>query len=312
MTVPRLILVLSENWTMVDPRDLPALVRMAVDAEEAGFDAVMVSEHVVLGPGADAGGLPANPRDYALPGNQDPRMPWPSSLVLLAAVAAATERIRLVAGAIIPPLRHPALLAKELATLDLLSRGRLVVQPTVSWHRDEYEALGVPFELRGELLDEHLAAWRVLWRETPASFAGQHYAFADVTLEPKPFLPEGPPLWFGGQRLHERLLRRLVTYGAGFNPLGSPSPEDLRWLRTAMGDAGRRMDELEMVGGTRGTFPDASSVADLDAALAAIPSQLAAGFTSICIKPSQFTDDPAAVRALCRTVVDRVAAMETA
>ncbi len=239
MTATRLILVLSENWTMVDPRDLPALVRMAVDAEEAGFDAVMVSEHVVLGPGAGAQGLPANPRDYALPGNQDPRMPWPSSLVLLAAVAAATERIRLVAGAIIPPLRHPAMLAKELATLDLLSRGRLVVQPTVSWHRDEYEALGVPFELRGELLDEHLAAWRVLWRETPASFAGHHYAFADVTLEPKPFRPEGPPLWFGGQRLHERLLRRLVSYGAGFNPLGAPSPEDLRRLRTAMGDAGR-------------------------------------------------------------------------
>ena len=310
MTAPRLILVLSENWTMVDPRDLPALVRMAVDAEEAGFDAVMVSEHVVLGPGADASGLPANPRDYALPGNQDPRTPWPSSLVLLAAVAAATERIRLVAGAIIPPLRHPALLAKELATLDLLSRGRLVVQPTVSWHRDEYEALGVPFELRGELLDEHLAAWRVLWRETPASFAGHHYAFAEVTLEPKPFRPEGPPLWFGGQRLHERLLRRLVTYGAGFNPLGVPSPEDLQRLRAAMGDAGRRMDELEMVGGTRGAFPDASSVADLDVALAAIPPQLTAGFTSICIKPSQFTDDPAAVRALCRTVIDRVAGME--
>jgi probable F420-dependent oxidoreductase len=312
MTAPRLILILSENWTMVDPRDLPAVVRMAVDAEEAGFDAVMVSEHVVLGPGADAQGLPTNPRDYALPANQDPRMPWPSSLVLLAAVAAATERIRLVAGAIIPPLRHPALLAKELATLDLLSRGRLVVQPTVSWHRDEYEALGVPFELRGELLDEHLAAWRVLWRETPASFAGRHYAFADVTLEPKPFRPEGPPMWFGGQRLHERLLRRLVSYGAGFNPLGAPSPEDLQRLRTAMGDAGREMHELEMVGGTRGTFPDASSVADLGAALERIPAQLAAGFTSICIKPSQFTDDPGAVRALCRSVVDRVAGMEFA
>ena len=88
MTPPKLILILSENWTMTSPRDLPSLVRFAVEAEQAGFDAVMVSEHVVLGPGADSDGLPSNPRDYALPGNQDPTTPWPSSLVLLSAVAA--------------------------------------------------------------------------------------------------------------------------------------------------------------------------------------------------------------------------------
>ncbi len=92
---------------MTSARDLPSLVRFSVEAEEAGFDAVMVSEHVVLGPGADADGLPANPRDYALPGNQDPSTPWPSSLLLLAAVAAATSRLRLVAGAIIPPAPTP-------------------------------------------------------------------------------------------------------------------------------------------------------------------------------------------------------------
>src|SRR5205823_4971032 len=107
MTSPKLILILSENWTLVTPKDLRSLVRIAVDAEDAGFDAVMVSEHVVLGPSSGAAGLPDNPRDYALPDNQDPRTPWPSSLLLLAAVAAATERLRLVAGAVIPPLRHP-------------------------------------------------------------------------------------------------------------------------------------------------------------------------------------------------------------
>jgi alkanesulfonate monooxygenase SsuD/methylene tetrahydromethanopterin reductase-like flavin-dependent oxidoreductase (luciferase family) len=119
---PRLVLVLSENWTLTSPRDLPALVRFAVEAEDAGFDAVMVSEHVVLGRGADAKGLPANPREYTLPGNQDTAMPWPSPLLLLAAVAAATTRLRLIAGAVIAPLRHPLLLAKELATLDLMPR----------------------------------------------------------------------------------------------------------------------------------------------------------------------------------------------
>ena len=303
---PRLVLILTENWTLVPPRDLRRLVRMAVEAEEAGFDAVMVSEHVALGPGADELGLPENPRDYALPGNQDPSTPWPDPLTLLAAVAGVTTRLRLVASSIIAPLRHPVLLAKQLATLDLLSEGRLVVQPTVSWHRPEYEALGVPFEDRGDLLDEHLAAWRALWRGSPASFEGRHYRFADVSLEPKPFREDGPALWFGGETVHERLLRRLVEYGGGFNPLGTPSDDDLERLRSAMAAAGRDPAELEMVGGTRGRFADADGVADVGEALASIPAQLERGFTTICIKPSQFIDDPDEIGPFCRDVVERV------
>jgi alkanesulfonate monooxygenase SsuD/methylene tetrahydromethanopterin reductase-like flavin-dependent oxidoreductase (luciferase family) len=229
----KLVLVLSENWTLTSPRDLRALVRMAVEAEAAGADAVMVSEHLALGPNSSAEGEPENPREYALPGNQPPETPWPSSLVLLSAIASATTRLRLAASAIIAPLRHPIALAKELATLDLLSEGRLVVQPTVSWHRDEYDALGVPFGKRGELLDDHLAAWQALWRDTPTSFEGRHYAFRDVYAEPKPFRPDGPRLWFGGESLHPRLLRRLVAYGHGFNPLGRPSEEDLERLAAA-------------------------------------------------------------------------------
>lgn len=309
-TAPRLILVLSENWTLVPPRDLRTLVRFAREAEEAGFDGVMVSEHVVLGRGSDALGRPANPREYALPGNQDPATPWPSSLVLLAAVAAATARLRLVAGAVIAPLRHPLVLAKELATLDLLSGGRLVVQPTVGWHRAEYEALGVPFERRGELLDEHLEAWSVLWREGPASFEGRHYRFSGVHLEPKPFRREGPPLWFGGSSLHPRLLRRLVTHGRGFNPLGAPPREDLDRLARAMAEAGRDPGELELVGGIRASFPDPHRPADLARALEAIPPQVALGFGTFCFKPSQFTDDPARVGELCREVVTRVRALQ--
>jgi alkanesulfonate monooxygenase SsuD/methylene tetrahydromethanopterin reductase-like flavin-dependent oxidoreductase (luciferase family) len=107
--------------------------------------------------------------------------------------------VALIAGAVIAPLRHPLLLAKELATLDLMAEGRLVVHPTVSWHRAEYDALGVPFGARGELLDEHLAAWEVLWRDSPAAFAGRHYRFAEVWLEPKPWCPGGPALWFGAR-----------------------------------------------------------------------------------------------------------------
>ena len=306
---PRMVLVLSENWTLTPPRDLRALVRMAVEAEDAGFDAVMLSEHVVLGPSADAEGRMANPREYALPGNQPPEMPWPSSLVLLSAIAAATSRIRLAAAAIIAPLRHPLLLAKDLATLDLLSEGRLVVQPTVSWHRDEYEALGVPFRKRGRLLDEQLEAWRAVWARSPASFEGDHYEFHDVYVEPKPYRPEGPRLWFGGQTLHPPLLRRLVRYGSGFHPLGRPSPEELERLRAAMAEAGRDMSELELIGGTRATFPDANSPAPLEPALETIPEQLDQGFTSFCIKPSQFLDDASEFAAWCREVIRRVEAL---
>jgi probable F420-dependent oxidoreductase len=309
MSAPRLILVLSENWTLTPARDLRALVRMAVEAEAAGFDAVMLSEHVVLGPSAGEHGRMTNPREYALPGNQDPEMPWPSSLMLLGAIAAATTSIRLAAAAIIAPLRHPLLLAKELATLDLLSEGRLVVLPTVSWHRDEYEAIGVPYERRGALLDEHLAAWRLLWRESPATFEGRHYRFRDVYLEPKPFRPEGPRLWFGGQTLHPRLLRRLVEYGHGFNPLGRPRPGELARLAAAMEEAGRDIAELELVGGTRAVFEDPASPALLEPALASIPEQQEQGFGSFCIKPSQFIDDPGELGPWCRDVVRRVAAL---
>jgi alkanesulfonate monooxygenase SsuD/methylene tetrahydromethanopterin reductase-like flavin-dependent oxidoreductase (luciferase family) len=219
VTPPRLLLILTENWTMRPTPDVADLVRFAVEAERAGIDGVMVSEHIVLGPSAGEAGLPANPRDYALPGNQDPATPWPSPLVLLSAVAAATSRIRLVAGALISPLRHPLATAKDLATLDRLSGGRLIVQPTVSWHRDEYAALGVPFGQRGEILDEQLEVWAKAWAGSPVSH-----------------------------------------------------------------------------------------VADLDRALAGIPAQMARGFTTICVKPSQFIDSTAQIGAFCRDLVARVAA----
>jgi probable F420-dependent oxidoreductase len=301
----RLVLVLTENWTMLPGTDLPGLVRMAREAEDCGFDAVMLSEHVVLGPDAGAAGVMDNPRDWAYPGNQDPATPWPSSLILLGAMAAVTSTLRLVAGAVIAPLRHPLLLAKELATLDQLSAGRLVVIPTVSWSRDEYAALGVPFGRRGELLDEHLAAWAEVYARTPASFDGAHYRFRDVYLEPKAFRPSGPRLWFGGHRLHPALLRRLVRYGHGFNPLGRPQPGELQALRAAMTAAGRDPGELEMVGGIRGTFPSRDAVADLGQAMESLPGQWEQGFTTICVKPSMFIDDPRDLPAFCREVVRR-------
>ena len=307
MTPPRLLLILTENDTLVDPDDLVGLVRLATDAEAAGFDAVMASEHVVLGPSAGALGRPVNPRAYAAPGNQDPATSWPSSNVLLAAVAAATRRVRLVMGAVIAPLRHPVLLAKELATLDRLSEGRLVVQPTVSWHREEYEALGVPFAERGAILDEQLAAMAALWEHTPASHPGPRFAFDDVYCVPKPWRtsPARPKMWFGGQSMHSGLLRRLVRYGDGFHPFGAASGEDLAQLRAGLLAAGRDPAAIEMVGGTRAVFAGADDTADIDQAMADFSNQIETGFTTFCVKPAQHTDDPTEVRALCEHIVAR-------
>ena len=302
---PRMLLILSENWTLADGRDLPTLVRWAREAEDAGFDAVMLSEHIVLGPDAGVDGVMTNPRAYAAPGNQDPATPWPSSLLLLSAIAAATSRIRLVASAVLAPLRHPLLLVRELGTLDLLSQGRLVVQPGVSWSRDEYAALGVPFAKRGRILDEQLEILDLLWRETPASFHGDFFDFTDVYLEPKAFRAEGPRLWFGDQHVHGPILERLVRYGHGFHPFGTPTSDDLAAVRAALTDAGRDPSQIELVGGTRATFPDDHTCADLGAAMAPIAEQLAQGYTTFCVKPSQFIDDPAEMPAFLREVMRR-------
>jgi probable F420-dependent oxidoreductase len=304
-----MLMILSENVTMSGGDDLPTLVRWAREAEDAGFDAVMASEHIVMGPDAGSEGIMGNPRAYALPGNQDPFTPWPNSLILLSAIASVTTSIRLVASAILAPLRHPLLLARELGTLDLVSEGRLVVQPSVSWSRDEYAALGVPFGKRGRILDEQLEVLQRAWQPSPMSHHGEFYQFQDVYFEPKAYRPDGPRLWFGGRGMSSPLLRRLVRYGHGFHPLGEPTSEDLDQLRGALRAVGRDLAEIEMIGGTRAVFPDDHSCADLGHAMSVIPEQLAQGFTTFCLKPSQFIDDGAQIGAFCREVMRRAESM---
>ena len=109
--------------------------------------------------------------------------------------------------------------------------------------------------------------------------------------------------------MHRRMLARIVAYGDGFNPLGRPTPAELATLTAAMRAAGRDPASLELVGGTRAVFDGPDSVADLGRALATIGPQAAAGFTTFCIKPSQFTDDPADVGRLCREIIRRVQGM---
>ena len=309
MPTPRMLMILSENWTLTDGRSLNDLVTWARIAEDAGFDSVMISEHVVLGRDASDKGVMGNPRDYAMPGNQDPLMPWPNSLMLFSAIASVTERVRLVGAAVLAPLRHPLLLARELGTLDLLSEGRLVVQPNVSWSRDEYAAMGVPFRERGKILDEQLEVMDLVFKQSPATHHGHYFDFEDIYLEPKAWRPDGPRMWFGGQKAHGAVVERLVRYGHGFHPLGRPTPEDLEIIRTEMAAAGRDIADLEMVGGVNVRFPDDDSCADIAESMDSIPAQLEQGFTTFCVKPSMFIDDASQMEAFCKDVMARAGAM---
>ena len=309
MPTPRMLMILSENWTLTDGRSLNDLVTWARIAEDAGFDSVMISEHVVLGRDASDKGVMGNPRDYAMPGNQDPLMPWPNSLMLFSAIASVTERVRLVGAAVLAPLRHPLLLARELGTLDLLSEGRLVVQPNVSWSRDEYAAMGVPFRERGKILDEQLEVMDLVFKQSPATHHGHYFDFEDIYLEPKAWRPDGPRMWFGGQKAHGAVVGRLVRYGHGFHPLGRPTPEDLEIIRTEMAAAGRDIADLEMVGGVNVRFPDDDSCADIAESMDSIPAQLEQGFTTFCVKPSMFIDDASQMEAFCKDVMARAEAM---
>ncbi len=309
MESPKIMLILSENWTLVDGQDLGTLVDWAVIAEQAGIDGVMLSEHVSLGPGAGSLGREANERAYMAPGNQDPDTPWPSSLLLMSAIAARTSRIRIFGGAIIVPLRHPIQLAKDLATLDCLANGRLIVQPTVSWHDEEYRHLGVPFNRRGDLLDEHLDAWQLLWGASPATFHGDFYSFDDCFLSPKPVRSGGPTLWFGGQSLHPRLMQRLLKFGAGFHPFGAPTSQDLEFLAQSLQDAGRDPARFELIGGIRASFPDDHSPADLEQAMESIPPQMEQGFGTFCVKSNQFIDHPDQIAEFCQQLVSSFASL---
>src|SRR5262249_57281540 len=141
------------------------------------------------------------------------------------------------------------------------------------------------------------------------AFDGRHYRFGPVWLEPQPFRPGGPVLWFGGSSVHRRLIDRLVRYGSGFNPLGQPDDAGLARIADALTAARRHPSDLEDVGGTRGTFAGPDWLADLDRALAGIPAQVARGFRTICVQPSQFTCDTARIGDFCLELVAKVAAL---
>src|SRR5690606_13739283 len=160
------------------------------------------------------------------------------------AIAAVTSRIRLMATATLAPLRPPLLNAKQWATLDLISGGRLTLTPIGGWQDEEYEAIGVPFGERGGRLDEQLEIMHLAWRETPISYHGRYYRFENVYVMPKPVQPGGPEIIVGGDRLSAKVITRIVRYGKGYTLTGVPDAQGLARLGQAMEQAGREVSEL--------------------------------------------------------------------
>ena len=181
----------------------PEIARaVAQAAEAAGLESVWTGEHVVL-PDPQAPPSPAPP---------DFEMLHPSSI--LSFLAAATERVRLGTGIILLPQRNPVVLAKELASVDVVSRGRLIFGLGVGYLEPEFRALGVPFERRGQRADEYLEAMQALWTQEKPAYAGEFVSFEGVQARPRPVQRPHPPVVIGG--MTPPAFRRAVTRGNGW------------------------------------------------------------------------------------------------
>lgn len=221
------ISVILSGLSMLYGEDLEGLVETARQADAAGIDQLVITDHLAIGPRTDR--YPYG--KFPFPNEE----PWPEPLTTLAAMAGATSRVRLGTGVLIVPLRPALLLAKTLATLDVLSGGRIDLGIGSGWQREEFEAAGTPFLGRTARMEDTLRACRVLWSEAPASFRSETVSFEGVWCLPRPLQPAGIPIWIGGG-LTEGNLRRLVEFGAGWMPVG-PDLDELRAGREAIREA---------------------------------------------------------------------------
>jgi probable F420-dependent oxidoreductase len=225
-----------------------AIERLVARGEALGFSSAMIADHVVFPTRVDS----------AYPYTADGRFPGQGDaleqLALMAFIAARTSRLRLVSSVMILPYRNPVFTAKALATIDVLSRGRVTVGVGVGWLREEFEALDAPdFDRRGSVSDEYLKIFKALWTTSPASFAGEFYRFTDVQCLPLPVQKPHPPIWIGG---HSRAaLRRVARLGDGWHPVGANpavplGPAELR----------ASLDELARLTEAQGRDPKALTI----------------------------------------------------
>lgn len=264
------------------PQGWDTTLALAQLADETGIDRIVVSDHVVFGEHLEAYA------DPSLGGTAGGRQPtdadghWLEPLTLLSVIAGRTQRVRLATGILLAALRTPAVLAKQAATLDVLSGGRLDLGVGIGWQREEYEACGLDFRRRGALLDRCLEICRLLWTEQVADYDDGEVRFARIHAMPKPMQEGGVPVWVSG-RINPRTVRRLVRHGVGWIPWGDdlldPEP-GIAHLREALADAGRDPHALQ-VQGRLPVVRDEGGAVDVDATLDAVPAVVAAGITDV-------------------------------
>jgi probable F420-dependent oxidoreductase len=233
-------IVYANTGRAVTPEGATALGSIA---EETGFESLWTVEHVLV-PADYASTYPYSPTGR-MPGTEE--SPIPDPLVWLTWVAATTTRLRLATGILILPQRVPGILAKELATLDVLSRGRVTLGVGVGWLAEEFRALGVPFEDRGPRTDEYIEALRVLWRDDESTYQGCFVEFERAKSYPKPVQPGGIPIAVGGHT--PAAARRAGRLGDEFVPVVADADQLGRLIavmREAATQAGRDPDAISI------------------------------------------------------------------
>jgi probable F420-dependent oxidoreductase len=277
---------------------LRALVELARLAEEVGLDGVVLGDHVVLGNRLDRYPYP--------PVHFSSDAPWAEPLAVLAAAAAITSRIQLATGVLIAPLRPAVLLAKQAATIDGISGGRLELGVGVGWQPEEFDALGAEFARRGELLTDSIRACRALWSASPASFSSPSTSFSGIWCEPRPVRPQGIPILFSGS-LHRRNVARIAELGAGWVTHPGQDVAQIaagaELLRRALAAAGRDPATLRVR--TRLPIARGANGPDLERSLDAVADYAAAGVTDLTVWSSTLADRPERLR-------ERVAALGSA
>lgn len=217
---------------------------VAIAAERCGFATLWSGEHVVMVDRSASRYPYSDDGRIAVPAEAD----WIDPLIGLSFAAAATSTIGIATGVLLLPEHNPVLMAKQAATLDSLSGGRFTLGVGIGWSREEFDALGVPFERRGARTAEYVAAMRTLWRDDVASFDGEFVAFDSVRVNPKPVRDGRIPIVLGGNS--DAALRRVVEWGDGWygfnvDGLGAVS-ERLTALTALCDDRGRDRGELRV------------------------------------------------------------------
>lgn len=198
------------------------LVRFAQVAEACGFDTIWTSDHIIV-PTSVQSFYPYHP-DGQMP--FVPHEPYLEPLIVMTYLAAVTQRIRLGTSVLILPYRNPVFTAKALATLDVLSHGRITLGVGVGWMEEEFKALGLEtYARRGAYSDECVRIFRALWTQDEPAFQGEFHQFAGIKCEPKPVQAGGIPIWVGGHT--PQAIRRAARLGDGWQPIVQRPPADL-------------------------------------------------------------------------------------